>query len=264
MPISITFTADDPDVVMQDITDWVSRGAPPTVSITSSATSAPPIPPVVRFRDAAPAVASATNPNVVISVPRSPNGGVISDPAVPPVPPVPSTPPVPPVAPGPPDLDARGFPWDARIHSGVKTKKKDGTWKNARGKGADLVASVEAELTAAIQAAGYQTPAMRVKEIAAAVNPNAAIPVAPPPPLPPRLVIPPVTQSVEELYPLVATKMSNAITSGMISSVRCGELVEEHEAKTLPELAGNAEALTAINAALDAEIARVQAQGPVA
>jgi hypothetical protein len=31
------------------------------------------------------------------------------------------------------DLDANGFPWDERIHSGGKTKLADGTWRDKRG-----------------------------------------------------------------------------------------------------------------------------------
>lgn len=44
------------------------------------------------------------------------------------------------------ELDARGMPWDARIHSGAKTKTVQGNWKNLRGVDKTLLAQVEAEL----------------------------------------------------------------------------------------------------------------------
>lgn len=43
------------------------------------------------------------------------------------------------------DVDARGMPWDARIHASTKTQKKDGTWKAKKGVDQALVAQVEAE-----------------------------------------------------------------------------------------------------------------------
>lgn len=46
----------------------------------------------------------------------------------------------------PTDLDARGMPWDERIHSGAKTKTVQGNWKNLRGVDKTLLAQVEAEL----------------------------------------------------------------------------------------------------------------------
>jgi hypothetical protein len=47
------------------------------------------------------------------------------------------------------ELDANGFPWDERIHSGSKTKDVKGFWKYLRGVDRDrLVPAVEAELMA--------------------------------------------------------------------------------------------------------------------
>ena len=64
-----------------------------------------------------------------------------------PVVPVPSVP-NPPI-PGPVtsvELDAKGLPWDSRIHSSSKNKVANGCWKVARGKAPEYVAQVEAEL----------------------------------------------------------------------------------------------------------------------
>lgn len=46
----------------------------------------------------------------------------------------------------PVELDAKGLPWDSRIHSSSKNKLANGCWKLARGKDAAYVAQVEAEL----------------------------------------------------------------------------------------------------------------------
>lgn len=44
-------------------------------------------------------------------------------------------------------LDARGLPWDGRIHTPAQTKIANGNWKNIRGVDKDLLARVEAELS---------------------------------------------------------------------------------------------------------------------
>lgn len=71
-------------------------------------------------------------------------------------------------------LDARGFPWDSRIHAKTKTQNKDKTWKYAVGVDKEvLVPSVEAEL----REQGYGQP-----QGAAATTPppvNTAAPGAP-------------------------------------------------------------------------------------
>ena len=49
------------------------------------------------------------------------------------------------------ELDPRGLPWDARINNSKRTKLVNGDWKLTRGVDPALVATVEAELHAAIQ-----------------------------------------------------------------------------------------------------------------
>lgn len=43
-------------------------------------------------------------------------------------------------------LDSRGFPWDARIHAGAKSKNKDLSWRYKPGVDKALIPKVEAEL----------------------------------------------------------------------------------------------------------------------
>lgn len=52
-----------------------------------------------------------------------------------------------PQAPPPPaaDVDARGIPWDARIHAGNKATTKDGSWKRRRGVSVEDVQRIEKE-----------------------------------------------------------------------------------------------------------------------
>jgi len=50
------------------------------------------------------------------------------------------------------ELDSSGLPWDARIHAGTKSKKKDGTWTALRGLNDEgKVKQIEAELRATVQ-----------------------------------------------------------------------------------------------------------------
>lgn len=48
------------------------------------------------------------------------------------------------------ELDAKGLPWDERIHAGSKAKIADGSWRMKKQVSADLVTQVEAELRAAL------------------------------------------------------------------------------------------------------------------
>lgn len=56
------------------------------------------------------------------------------------------------------ELDSEGLPWDARIHSGAKVKKADGTWKPLRGVDKDLVESIKAELGLSVAAKPPEIP----------------------------------------------------------------------------------------------------------
>lgn len=55
-------------------------------------------------------------------------------------------------------LDSRGFPWDARIHAGAKSKNKDLTWRYKPGVDKALVPKVEAELLQNINAGKAAAP----------------------------------------------------------------------------------------------------------
>lgn len=78
--------------------------------------------------------------------------------------------------PPPPAVDAKGMPWDERIHSSNKALCTDGTWRQRRGVATQLVANVEAELRAKVASGG---------------TPPQAAAIAPPVTLPPGGLSPP-------------------------------------------------------------------------
>lgn len=55
-------------------------------------------------------------------------------------------------------LDSRGFPWDARIHAGAKSKNKDLTWRYKPGVDKALIPKVEAELLQNMNAGKASVP----------------------------------------------------------------------------------------------------------
>lgn len=108
-------------------------------------------------------------------------------------------------------VDAAGLPWDARIHSGAKTKLANGNWKLLRGVDPALVASVEAELR------GDPKPAPSAAEPATSTGAPPA-PVAPPvsPPTPPAASAAPkpITNAAE----LVAAVMDKRFTTDQVNA----------------------------------------------
>jgi hypothetical protein len=66
-------------------------------------------------------------------------------PTIPAIDTLPKAPP-PPTATPAPDVDARGIPWDGRIHAGNKAQTKDKSWKRRRGVSVEEVQRIEAEL----------------------------------------------------------------------------------------------------------------------
>jgi len=92
------------------------------------------------------------------------------------------------VAPG--EVDSTGLPWDARIHSGKKTKTASGAWRAVKGVDANLVTAVEAELRALASPNGGVAPSpvpVGVTPAVAPVPPAAPPSVAPTPPVAPAV-----------------------------------------------------------------------------
>lgn len=170
---------------------------------------------VARLRDAAAMLTREADRLSLVEVPSgTPSPEIPAPPAVvaaPVIPAPPSTvaaqtlenlhvaaaiiPPPPPPAPAAPQgvdpnaqLDKRGFPYDARIHSaGANINKSDGLWRTKRGVDNALIESVEAELRdrgygVAVPPAPVIPPPPVVIPPPPAANVPAPPPVIPPPP----------------------------------------------------------------------------------
>lgn len=81
--------------------------------------------------------------------------------------------------PGPADFDVEGIPWDARIHSGAKSKTKDGCWRIKKGADPALVQSVTAELKAAAPAENVPEPPANQPDLGGIPEPPGSAPDGP-------------------------------------------------------------------------------------
>lgn len=133
-----------------------------------------------------------------------------------PVPPSAPTPPVAPTVEEAPassvELDKRGLPWDARIHSGAKSKLANGNWKLARGVDPVLVTQVEAEL--------YQSRSAPAP---------AATPIPPAPPAP--------MEDAPADFTTLVMRLSEWQAAGRITKEQIAAAVNEHGIASLPLLA---------------------------
>lgn len=124
---------------------------------------------------------AAPNPPGAV-VPMSPVSGQASA-SIPGVPAAPAMQAGTPANVGGVDLDAKGLPWDARIHAksgnGGGVKNADGTWRAKRGVDAAFVAQVEAELRA-VQGAAPAPLAVAGSPVAAIPAPSVATPAPAP------------------------------------------------------------------------------------
>lgn len=162
-----------------------------------------------------------------------------------------STPPPPPAAsavPSPPPaaatpvpagaVDAKGLPWDERIHASSRAKIADGSWRVKRGVDPTKVTEVEAELRAqSFQPGTIADPAAYEAAKAAGtireIQPDAP-PAPPAPPLPPA--------APELTFGMVAKRVTAKLT--------LGELTTAELTKRLAEL-GFPEGLHTVNARPD-------------
>lgn len=158
----------------------------------------------------------------VPAVPLAPSIPAIAMPSInvppPPAPPAPIT-----TTPGPVssgavvasvELDSKGLPWDARIHAGSKALVKDGSWRMKKELDPALVASVEAELRAAL---GNSAPAT--------VH---TVPPAPLPAVPVGAALPITTASptaapatFEQLMPRITAAVTTGVMPPTAVSAAC-------------------------------------------
>jgi hypothetical protein len=114
------------------------------------------------------------------------------------------------------DVDARGLPWDQRIHAGTKRKNADGTWTARRGlNDPALLARVEAELRQTMGAGAAPAP---------------AVPVPPPAPLEAPAV------ATGETFAQFCTRLSPHLASGAVTQAQLLQAATELGLPGFPSL----------------------------
>lgn len=116
-------------------------------------------------------------------------------------------------------VDAKGLPWDERIHASSRAKIADGSWRMKRGVQSHVIETVEAELRAQMGFVG-QSGSTVAFDAAPANGASVPPPPAAPAPLPPG---PPALT-----FGIVASRIGKAVTAGTLSgnvlSVKLAEL----------------------------------------
>jgi hypothetical protein len=144
-----------------------------------------------------------------------------------------------PPAPLPPvgqQLDSRGFPWDARIHSSTRSLCKDGSWKYLRGVTDEAKAIVETQI-------GYPIVTEGLKALIAS-NP-------PPPPAAAMQQVPPppATGPTKTFIDYIKFTRDKAIRPDMQMRV-----LEAHNIKSIAMLSTHPELIAMVIAELEAAL----------
>ena len=145
------------------------------------------------------------------------------------------------------DVDSTGLPHDLRIHSASKSKLvKDQTWKKKRGIDPALVATVEAELRAAMAApaATIETvsPTTETTAAAAFAEPGASDKPAPAPA--------PAANAEPMTFPVLMSKITNAIATETLTQPQILEAVNSKGLASLPLLSARPDLIPDIDALL--------------
>lgn len=196
--------------------------------------------------------------------PTAPVTPIPSAPAtIPPAPPTASVAAVPtaPAAPTNPagvDVDATGLPWDGRIHSRGKSKNDDGRWRMKREIDQSTVASVEAELRAAM---GVPVPnvnqAPAVTVTTTPVLPPLVPGAAPSIPVVPSATpsTPPAPNGTPATFAQFMPKVTGGLNSGQFTKADLDAALASVGIQSLPLLASRSDLIPAVNAYLDAVVA---------
>lgn len=141
-------------------------------------------------------------------------------------------------------LDAKGLPWDGRIHASTRTHNKDGTWRQKRDLPETLLLQVEGELKAGQAARAPVAPAA-VPSVPA--PPATAAPSPAESPAPASAPIETFGQLMARLAPLT---MGNPENAGKLN-----EALAAFGLQSLASLAGRADLLPAFASTIDAMLA---------
>lgn len=162
------------------------------------------------------------------------------------------------------DLDAKGFPWDNRIHAGTKRKNADGSWTAKRGVDPTLVATVEAELRQVMEAA----PATPLAPAVPAPPPTA--PIAPVVVSAPQVTAPPapavvpaapageVPADARAQFVALVGRASAAIQGQKVTQAEVNQCCADAGVPALPLLANRLDLVAQVAAHIDALIAARQ------
>lgn len=151
------------------------------------------------------------------------------------------------------ELDSRGLPWDARIHSRERTKIANGQWKNKRGTDPELIKTVEAELAGVMSSAPASAPV---------VTPPPVIVAPPPSPAtsanvasPSNVTPPPAPSNVPLDFPSIMRKITTAVTGKIMTATQAAELAQRYGVTSPALLINRPDLFPAIDAELDIIIA---------
>ena len=162
------------------------------------------------------------------------------------------------------DLDAKGMPWDNRIHAESKGKIADGTWRKKRNLDPTLLATVEAELRQLMGAPG-------VTPLAPAVPaPPPTAPIAPVVVSAPQVTAPPapavapaapageVPQDARQQFVALVGRASAAIQGQKVTQAEVNQCCADAGVPALPLLANRLDLVAQVAAHIDALIAARQ------
>lgn len=136
------------------------------------------------------------------------------------------------------EVDSKGMPWDARIHSSSRAKVADGSWKYRRGVTGDEIKRVEAEL---------RGPAHDDAMDAAALF--TAPGIAPPPPSATS------EPDLRKEFAQLMIRVAQAKGAGKITTEEVTSVLAAHGVPSLPMLSTRLDQVPAVAAAIDALIA---------
>lgn len=155
------------------------------------------------------------------------------------------------------ELDARGLPWDARIHSSSRAKLKNLEWKLVRGVDPALVATVEAELRAVMAPAPSATAATNPDAEnldTAAIFGGGAAPVAPVAPVAPAAPAAPVAPAAPAAYSAedVFPRVTKYFATGAVTKPEVDKLLAELGIAALPLIMARTDVIPTFIERLDA------------
>lgn len=170
------------------------------------------------------------------------------------------------------DLDAKGMPWDNRIHAESKGKIADGTWRKKRNLDPTVLATVEAELCQLMGAPGTPlapttAPIAPTPPLAPAAPVTANLPTASispvvaaplPPAAPPAPVVGEVPADARAQFVALVGRASAAIQGQKVTQAEVNQCCVDAGVPALPLLANRLDLVAQVAAHIDALIAARQ------